>query len=111
MPSVRDARGNVDGLPVVVLEAMAAGKPVVASDLAGLPLAVADGATGLLVPPGDPGALAAAVGALLADPERARRLGAAGRRRVEEELNWSAIAAVHDRLYRRAVAERREEGR
>ena len=104
MPSVRDARGNVDGLPIVVLEAMAAGRPVVASDVAGLPLAVADGETGLLVPERDPAALAAAVGGLLADPERARRLGAAGRRRVEAELNWSAIAAVHDRLYRQAAA-------
>lgn len=103
MPSVRDPRGNVDGLPIVVLEAMAAGRPVVATDVAGMPLAVADGDTGLLVPPADPAALAAAVGGLLADPERARRLGDAARRRVEEELNWSAVAAVHDRLYRRAV--------
>ncbi len=91
-------------MPIVVLEAMAAGRPVVASDVAGLPLAVADGETGLLVPERDPAALAAAVGALLADPERARRLGAAGRRRVEAELNWEAIAAVHDRLYRQAAA-------
>lgn len=105
MPSVRDRRGNVDGLPIVVLEAMAAGKPVVASDVAGMPLAVVPGETGLLVPEKDPAALAAAVGALLDDPGRARRMGAAGRSRVERELNWSAIAAVHDRLYRRAVGE------
>lgn len=104
MPSVRDARGNVDGLPIVVLEAMAAGKPVVASDVAGMPLAVADGETGLLVPEQDPAALAAAAGGLLDEPDRARRLGAAGRRRIERELNWAAIAEVHDRLYRRAAA-------
>lgn len=103
MPSVRDARGNVDGLPVVVLEAMAAGKPVVASEISGLPLAVVDGETGRLVPEKDPAALAAAVVELLADPERARRLGEAGRARVRDELNWDAVAAVHDRLYRAAV--------
>lgn len=106
MPSVRDRRGNVDGLPIVVLEAMAAGRPVVASDVAGMPLAVVPGETGLLVPERDPAALAGAVGALLDDPERARRLGEAGRSRVERELNWAAIAEVHDRLYRRAVGER-----
>lgn len=104
MPSVRDPRGNVDGLPVVVLEAMAAGKPVVATAVSGLPLAVADGETGLLVPEKDPAALAAAVTGLLADPERARRLGEAGRARVRAELNWDAVAAVHDRLYRAAVS-------
>jgi phosphatidyl-myo-inositol dimannoside synthase len=104
MPSVRDPRGNVDGLPVVVLEAMAAGKPVVATAVSGLPLAVADGETGLLVPEKDPAALAAAVTAVLAEPERARRLGEAARARVREELNWDAVAAVHDRLYRAAVS-------
>ncbi len=106
MPSVRDPRGNVDGLPIVVLEAMAAGKPVVASEVSGIPMAVAAGETGLLVPERDPAALAAAVGELLADPDRARRLGAAGRRRVETELNWDAVAAIHDRLDRAAVAGR-----
>jgi glycosyltransferase involved in cell wall biosynthesis len=104
MPSVRDPRGNVDGLPIVVLEAMAAGVPVVATAVSGMGLAVADGDTGLLVPEKDPAALAAAVAGLLADPERARRLGEAGRRRVRDELNWGAVAAIHDRLARRALA-------
>ena len=104
MPSVRDPAGNVDGLPIVVLEAMAAGIPVVATDVSGIPLAVADGETGLLVPERDAGALATAVGRLLADPGLGRRLGEAGRRRVREELNWDAIAEIHERLYRGAVA-------
>lgn len=103
MPSVRDDRGNVDGLPIVVLEAMAAGTPVVASDLAGMPLAVDHGQTGLLVPEKNPQALAGALVELLADPERARRMGAAGRFKVVEELNWDAVAKRHDALYRRAV--------
>lgn len=105
MPSVRDERGNVDGLPVVVLEAMAAARPVVASDVSGLPLAIEDGVSGRLVPERDPAAIADAVLELLTDPERALRLGAEARRRVEAELNWDAVAGVHDRLYRAAVGE------
>lgn len=104
MPSIRDQGGNVDGLPVVVLEAMAAGKPVVATDVAGMPLAVAHGETGLLVPQKDPASLGEAVSALLDDPPRARRLGEAGRERVERELNWRAIARVHDGIYRQVTA-------
>ncbi|HEX4955726.1 MAG TPA: glycosyltransferase [Thermoanaerobaculia bacterium] len=104
MPSIRDRRGNVDGLPIVVLEAMAAGKPVVATDVSGIPLAVQAGKTGLLVPEKSPEALAAAISELLADPVRAATLGAEGRRRVRHELNWGAIAAEHDRLYRQAAA-------
>jgi glycosyltransferase involved in cell wall biosynthesis len=103
MPSVRDRRGNIDGLPVVVLEAMAAGAPVVATAVAGMPLAVADGETGVLVPEKDPRALAEAVGSLLDRPEKARALGRAGRERVAAELNWAAVARVHDALYRAAA--------
>lgn len=105
MPSVRDARGNVDGLPIVVLEAMAAAKPVVASGISGIPMAVRDGETGLLVPERDPAALAEAVSRLLASPEAVHRMGEAGRRRIEEELDWRTVARTHDRLYRRAVGE------
>lgn len=103
MPSVRDPKGNVDGLPIVVLEAMATGLPVVASDVSGIPMAVEPGETGVLVPEKDPQALADAVLDLLADPERAESLGRAGRRRVADELNWPAVARVHDRLAREAV--------
>jgi glycosyltransferase involved in cell wall biosynthesis len=71
-PSIQDTHGNQDGLPTVVLEAMAAGKPVVASNVAGLPLAVEHEGTGLLVPPQDSSALAGALHALLSEPERAR---------------------------------------
>jgi glycosyltransferase involved in cell wall biosynthesis len=104
MPSVRDERGNIDGLPVVVLEAMAAGVPVVATGVAGMPLAVREGETGMLVPEKDPRALAEAVAGLLDRPEKARALGRAGRERVARELNWAAVARVHDRIYRRAAA-------
>jgi glycosyltransferase involved in cell wall biosynthesis len=82
----------VEGLPLTVLEAMAAGRPVVASRVGGTPEVVADGETGILVPPGDVGALAHAVDYLLADPERARRLGESGRRRVEEHFSLAAMS-------------------
>jgi predicted glycosyltransferase/glycosyltransferase involved in cell wall biosynthesis len=86
VPSVIDGRGDRDGLPNVVLEAMASTRPVVASDVADLGSAVIDGRTGLLVPPGDPTALAAALDSLLHRAELRRALGAEGRRRVETEF-------------------------
>jgi len=97
-PSVHDA-GNLDGLPTVVLEAMAAGRPVVASNVAGLPLVVTHGKTGLLVPERDPVALAEAVSYLLQHPEIRRRFGEAGRQRVLQELNWEAVARRFEALY------------
>jgi glycosyltransferase involved in cell wall biosynthesis len=74
-PSIPAADGNIDGIPNVILEAMALERPVVGSDFSGIPEVVKDGVTGLLVPPGDVAAMAAALGALLKDPERARTLG------------------------------------
>lgn len=68
---------------IVVIEAMAAGKPVIATHMGGLPDIVADGESGLLVPPGDPAALRAAVQRLLNDPALRERMGQAGRQRVE----------------------------
>lgn len=75
-----------EGLSNALLAAMAAGLPVVATDVGGTREAVAEGETGLLVPPRDPSALAAAIRRLAASPEEARRMGAGGRRRVETEF-------------------------
>ncbi len=87
------------GLPAA--EAMACGTPVVASRAGGLPEVVGD--AGVLVPPGDPGALAEGIGELLEDPERRRRLGRRGRERVEERFTWSRAARRTEIAYRRAM--------
>jgi glycosyltransferase involved in cell wall biosynthesis len=81
-----------EGMPLVVLEAMERGVPVVASRVSGIPEVVADGATGWLVPPEDPGALAAALAEVLADPAEAARRGAAGRRLLDERFRPAAAA-------------------
>jgi glycosyltransferase involved in cell wall biosynthesis len=95
---------RAEGLPLVVLEAMAQGKPVVATAVGGTPELVADGVTGVLVAPGDAEALADALSALLADPERARQLGEAGRERVLREFSAEAAAERVLELYASAIA-------
>ncbi len=103
LPAVHDGKGNVDGLPNVILEAMASGLPVVASGISGIPLAVEDGRTGLLVPERDPAALLGALRRLLADPAAARSMGERGRRKAEAELTWDAVAARYREGYLAAL--------
>ena len=103
LPAVHDSKGNVDGLPNVILEAMASGLPVVASGISGIPLAVADGRTGLLVPEKDPEALLEALGRLLANPGEARAMGERGRAKAEAELTWDAVAARYREGYEAAL--------
>jgi glycosyltransferase involved in cell wall biosynthesis len=88
-----------EGLSNTVLESMAAGVPVVATAVGGTPEAIEDGVSGLLVPARDPKALAAAIAALLANPERARALGEAGRRRVAERFSLDVMVRRTERLY------------
>lgn len=89
-----------DALPRVVLEAMAHGRPVVASAVGGVPELVVHGRTGLLAAPGDASAFAEALGTLLADRSLAQAMGRAGRRRVEEEFAVErTVRAIAD-LYR-----------
>lgn len=83
-----------DPCPTVAMEAMAAGKPVVASDIGGLPDIVADGETGILVPPRDPEALRAALAKLIGDPQLAATMGSAGRARVGSFHASSVITAI-----------------
>jgi glycosyltransferase involved in cell wall biosynthesis len=103
LPSVHDHRGNVDGLPNALLDALAAGCAVVASDVAGVSLAVRDGETGMLVPEQDALALAQAMDTLLRDPERRARLGAAARADVTTRLTWERTAAAYEAAYFHAM--------
>lgn len=89
-----------ENAPMAVIEAMAAGVPVVATRVGGVPDVVADGETGLLVPPGDPPALARAIARVLADPARAAEWGAEGHRRAEARFRAPAVAARYYDLYR-----------
>jgi glycosyltransferase involved in cell wall biosynthesis len=91
-PSVRAASGDQDGLPVALLEALAAGCPVVASDLPGLDEAVVDGKSGLLFPAGDADALADALRRVLDDPATAAELSAGASARADE-YSVAAIGA------------------
>src|SRR5262245_48953048 len=103
-PSVRDASGNVDGLPNTVLEALASGTPVVATPAGGIASAIDDGRTGVLVAERDPSALAAAIDALLVNPARRAAIGAAARATVEARFGWGAAAARFEAAYDRALA-------
>ncbi|PIQ63577.1 MAG: glycoside hydrolase [Bacteroidetes bacterium CG12_big_fil_rev_8_21_14_0_65_60_17] len=100
----REARPDVEGFGIVFLEANACGTPVVGADTGGIPDAIDHEQTGLLVPPDDAAALARALSGLLADPDRAEAMGAAGRKRVEESFNWQRasehISALFSRLNR-----------
>jgi len=99
-----------EGFGMVALEAMERGRPVIASAIGGLPEIVADGRTGLLVPPDDPAALADAIVELATDRARAAALGAAGRARALEEFSQERCTDRIEELYRAAlagVAERR----
>jgi glycosyltransferase involved in cell wall biosynthesis len=100
LPSV-----STEGLPLVVLEAMAMGLPVVATRLAGAPEVIEDGVNGLLVPPGDAPALARALSLLAADGELRRRLAMAGKSDVRHRFSVERVATEVTRVYRTVLCD------
>lgn len=92
-----------EGLPVALVEAMATGLPTVATNVSGTSQVMVDGETGWLVPPGDAPALAAGIIDLLEDPERASRMGAMARKRVEARFSGSAQATHLAALFRKRI--------
>ena len=101
LPATREADGGMDNLPTVIMEAMAAGLPVISTPLAGIPEMVEDGANGELVPDRNPAALAVAIERLLDDPERARRLGERGRQIAREKFSIETSAGELRELFSR----------
>ena len=95
---------HTEGLPLVILEAMAQGRPVVATEVGGVPEAVADGVTGRLVAPYDADALAAAMHELAGDADLRRRMGEAGAAAARERFTVDRMADEHVALYERVLA-------
>jgi glycosyltransferase involved in cell wall biosynthesis len=92
-----------EGLSIAILEAMAAGRPVVATRVGGNPELVLHGQTGVLVPPADPPALASAMVGVLTDPEASRRLGEEGRRLVTDRFGIDAMVKQYEAIYDAAL--------
>ncbi len=94
-----------EGFPLAILEAMAAGLPVVATDVGAVSEAVIAGQTGLLVPPGDVEALAEALASVLGAPDRAREMGRLGRERFEERFTIDRMVRGYESVYEAVVRE------
>lgn len=105
LPAVHDPQGNVDGLPNVILEALASGLPVVATTVSGIPLAVKSGVQGVLVPEQDGVALREAIAGLLGNPEQRRLMGARARARAVSQLTWDIVAGRYRQAYDDALAD------
>lgn len=95
-----------EGLPNVILEAMAIGLPVVATAVGGTPELVVDGSTGCLAPPNNPAALAKAIGDLLANPTHRQQMGRAGRARVEQQFTIQRMVQATEDLYARLLVDK-----
>jgi sugar transferase (PEP-CTERM/EpsH1 system associated) len=96
-----------EGISNTILEAMASGLPVVATDVGGNAELVDEGSTGLIVPPADPQALAAAIGRLASDPGRAAAMGRAGRTRAVGQFSLEAMVARYQGIYDQQLRARR----
>ncbi len=101
VPSVRDAAGNVDGLPNFLLEALVSGTPVVTTDVGGIGSVAKDGRTASVVAPGDAAALATAIDRLMRDPERRRAMGETARGELSKSRDWEDVAARFEAIYDR----------
>jgi glycosyltransferase involved in cell wall biosynthesis len=99
VPSIVDSSGNVDGLPNTLLEAMAAGKAIVASRVAGIPDVLTDGAEGILVPQRDSRSIQKALTHLVADASWRRALGERAAQRVQRDLTWDRVALGIEECY------------
>jgi glycosyltransferase involved in cell wall biosynthesis len=100
VPSMHDDAGNVDGLPNVMLEALASGSPIVASAVAGIPQAVSEGKEALLVPERDAKALADAILQLLRSRDEREALGRRGREKARSVFDWGRVGEQFEDVFR-----------
>jgi len=100
-----------EGLPLILLEALARARPVVASATGGVPDVIEDGVSGRLVPPGDAAALAAGILDVLGDDDRRRQMGERGRRHVEEHFTFAAQSEQYQRLFQQLAGQSVRTGR
>lgn len=107
LPAVIDAKGDTEGLGVVLLEALRFRRPVIASDVGGIPDIVEHERTGLLVPPGDQVALSSAIESMVRNPEWARGMAERGRRLALDRFGWDRVIEGTNRVYRSAIEARR----
>jgi glycosyltransferase involved in cell wall biosynthesis len=110
LPAVVDDRGDTEGLGVVLLEALAYERPVIASRAGGITDIVRDGVTGWLAEPGDAEVLAERILEVASDPDEARRVATRGRQEVAAHFSWERILALTEATYKSAVEARLEPG-
>jgi glycosyltransferase involved in cell wall biosynthesis len=103
LPAVVDAKGDTEGLGVVLIEALLHGKPVIASGIGGIVDIVQDGDTGLLVPPNDPAALAQGLERLMSDSAWASSMAMRGQGFVRARFSWDGIIERLKRVYEEAA--------
>jgi glycosyltransferase involved in cell wall biosynthesis len=100
LPAVYDKKGDIEGLGVVLIEAMSYLKPVIASDAGGITDVVENGVNGLLVPPGDTHALARAIKTLATDDVLRKKMGLQAKQIIDEKFNWNKIVSRLIALYK-----------
>jgi glycosyltransferase involved in cell wall biosynthesis len=101
---VLPSRSRSEAFGIVLLEAMARSKPIVATHVGGIPYVIRDGETGILVPPLDPTSLAGAISQFLRDPRLRRRMGQAGRKRVLANFTRESVTTQLLKIYQKLIA-------
>lgn len=104
LPAIVDSKGDTEGLGIVMIEALAHGKPVIASEVGGIPDVIRDGETGILIPEKRPEAIAAAVLHTLENPDYAAQIGQAGLNDIQHRFSWKRILPKWQGIFHRALS-------
>lgn len=110
LPAIIDSKGDTEGLGIVMIEALAHGKPVVATEVGGIPDVIVSGQTGILVQQKDPQALKQAILELLENPQRASLLGECGLQDIQQRFSWNRIVPMWERIFGTALVSRSTHG-